>query len=47
MEQNREPEINPHTYGQLIFRKGGWNVKWEKISFASGAGKIGQQHVNL
>ena len=27
MEQNREPEMNPHTYGQLIFDKVGKNVK--------------------
>ena len=24
------PEINPDTYGQLIFDKGGQNIKWEK-----------------
>ena len=23
-------EINPHTYGQLIFDKGGKNIQWEK-----------------
>ena len=36
------PEINPDIYGQLIFSKGGKNIKWEKVSSASGAGKTGQ-----
>jgi len=26
------PEINPDTYSQLIFEKGGKNIKWEKDS---------------
>ena len=29
------PEINPDTYGQLIFHKGGENIKWEKESLFS------------
>ena len=32
MEQNREPEINPDTYGQFISKREGGNVKWEKDS---------------
>ena len=39
-------EINPHTYCQLIFDKGGKNIKWEKLSSLSGAGKVEQPHVN-
>jgi len=41
------PKINPDTYDQLIFDKGGKNIKWEKDSFfINGAGKTGQQHAN-
>ena len=29
------PEINPDTYGQLSFGKGGKNIKWEKESLFS------------
>ena len=32
MEENREPRINPSLYGQLIFDKGGRNIKWSKNS---------------
>ena len=45
--RTENPEINPDTYGQLIFDKGGKSIKWEKtVSSASVTGKTGQLHVN-
>ena len=48
-QQNRieGPEINPDTYGQLAFDRGGKTIKWIKtVSSARGGGKTGHLHVN-
>ena len=44
--RKEHPEINPHTYSQLIFDKEGKNIQWKNVSSASGTGKSGQLHVN-
>ena len=45
MNKIESPEENPHTYGHLIFDKGGKNIQWKKDNMVwetSGAGKTGQ-----
>ena len=41
-----DPEMNPHTYGHLIFDKGAKIIQWEKDSiFTNGACTTGGYHV--
>jgi len=41
-----DTEMNPHTYGHLIFDKGGKTSNGRNIAFlTSGAGSTGGQHV--
>ena len=41
-----EPEMNPHTYGHLIFDKGAKTIQWKKTAFSTnGAGVTGGYHV--
>ena len=48
-QQNRtgSPEINPHTYSQLIFNKERKNIQWRKGSlFSKWCYQVRQLHVN-
>ena len=41
-----DPEMNPHTYGHLIFDKGAKTIQWKKDSISTnGAGTTGCYHV--
>ena len=41
------PEINAHTYGQLIFDKGGKNIQWRtEFLQQTSVGKTRRPHVN-
>jgi hypothetical protein len=41
-----DPEMNPHTYGHLIFDKVAKTIQWKKTAFSTnGAGTTGSYHV--
>ena len=39
-KKTETPEINPRTYGHLIFDKGGKIIQWKKASSINGSGKL-------
>ena len=44
--RTENPEMNPHTYGHLIFDKGAKTIKWKKTVFSmNGAGVTDYYHV--
>ena len=44
--RTEDPEMNPHTYGHLIFDKEAKTIQWKKTAFSkSGAGTTGGYHV--
>ena len=44
--RTEDPEMNPHTYGHLIFDKGAKPIQWKKDTFSkNGAGTTGGYHV--
>jgi hypothetical protein len=41
-----DPEMNPHTYGHLLFDKGAKTIQWKKTAFSTkGADSFGSYHV--
>lgn len=48
MKQNREPRINSHIHGHLIYNKYAMAIHWEKKVFLiNGAGTAGYSHVKI
>ena len=44
--RTKDSEMNPHTYGHLIFDKGAKTIQWKKTAFSTnGAGTTGGYHV--
>ena len=41
----KDPEMNPHTYGHLIFDKEAKTIQWKKAFSTNGAGTTGSYHV--
>ena len=41
------PEINPCTYGQLIYNKGGTNMQWRKESTTDAGRSTGQPQARV
>ena len=39
------PEINPHTYGHLIFDKGGKTIKWREDNLLQVFDQFSQHHL--
>ena len=39
--RTEHPEINPHTYSQLIYNKRDKNIQWREVSSVSDAGTTG------
>ena len=40
-----DPEMNPHTYGHLIFDKRAKTIPWKKEFSTNGSGTTGRYHV--
>jgi len=43
--RTEDPEMNPHTYGHLIYDKGAKTIHWKRPFSINGAPSTGCQHV--